>query len=556
MTALLIFAYNRPEHLEQCLNSLQKCTRLDEVEIKFCIDGVKNKTKEELDKNKKVIQVAQLFAEKFNAQIEISQENQGLFKQIVAHTSNTFLTFEQVIVLEDDIVPEIGFLDYMLSSLEVYKRDDKVGCIHAWNYSFNSVPRSFFLRGADCWGWATWRDKWKLFNSDAHYLHDEISKKNLQFEFDRRGTHAFTQMLKDRANLKNHSWAILWHASLFLNNQYCLHPSQPLVKNIGLDGSGQHGEISYIDQKTIESLNIEKIPVREDDWFYEQYGQINQPEKAKDSFKQIKKGVKRILKPFISSKNKGSETKLMDGWNGCFENWEDATKISDGYINEEFFEKSFQSVSKVLHEGRGFERDSYFFADEVFNYPFVSALLLTRQKSGKALHIIDFGGGLGSTYLQHRSILTEDIVAKWTVVETPPLVDRAKQLPFDNRIDFRTDLLFHPEHSENTCVVFSSVLQYVPDFEEILSQCIRTFSYILIDRTCFKTNGSQITVQKVPDSIYKATYPCRIFDETEFKLNFFQNFDQILRFRSYCDDPFRHSDGFNIYWFGFLFHKK
>ena len=45
-------------------------------------------------------------------------------------------------------------------------------------------------------------------------------------------------MLKDQINGKNDSWAIRWHASMFLENKLCLYPGRSLVKNIGLDATG------------------------------------------------------------------------------------------------------------------------------------------------------------------------------------------------------------------------------------------------------------------------------------------------------------------------------
>ena len=37
--------------------------------------------------------------------------------------------------------------------------------ISAWNYNLNlSINEdTFFTRGMNCWGWATWEDRWKHF---------------------------------------------------------------------------------------------------------------------------------------------------------------------------------------------------------------------------------------------------------------------------------------------------------------------------------------------------------------------------------------------------------
>jgi len=71
-------------------------------------------------------------------------------------------------------------------------------------------------------------------------------------------------------------------------------------------------------------------------------------------------------------------------------------------------------------------------------------------------------------------------------------------------------------------VIFSSVLQYLENpfsfIEKIVEQRIR---YIIIDRTPFVDTKSRITVQKVHPSIYRASYPCWFFNESQF-LSYFK----------------------------------
>ena len=167
----------------------------------------------------------------------------GLAKSIITGVSEIIARYGRVIVLEDDIVPSIGFLKYMNEALDLYENEDKVGCIHAWNYNLisNEFKNStFFLRGADCWGWATWKRAWKFYNPNGTYLLDYIKNNNLSYNFNRRDTIDFVKMLKDQILNKNDSWAVRWHASLFIRNMYCLHPVKSMIINIGFDSSGVH----------------------------------------------------------------------------------------------------------------------------------------------------------------------------------------------------------------------------------------------------------------------------------------------------------------------------
>jgi hypothetical protein len=269
---IILFCYNRPEHLGITLNALSKNTFAEQSEIFIFCDGEKkNAEKNELLKIQKVRNIVKKQKWALKTTIIENQENQGLAKSIIYGVTYVLNKFDRVIVLEDDIVPEKGFLKYMNQALEMYENDSKVGCIHAWNYpmnTFNKKQTTFFLKGADCWGWATWKRAWNHFNPNGTILYEEIIKRNLQFNFNRNGTIDFTGMLMDQINNKNDSWAIRWHASLFIKDMYCLHPVKPIVTNFGLDGSGIHCGNLEINQNTTTEIKLEKLKVTESEEFF------------------------------------------------------------------------------------------------------------------------------------------------------------------------------------------------------------------------------------------------------------------------------------------------
>lgn len=226
LAPIVLFAYNRPLHMLQVLNALAKNVLAKESILYIYCDGQKPEaTREMVLQIEKVKEIAKS-EYRFKQVIAIEQQvNKGLANSIIHGITEIINKHGKVIVLEDDILPSIGFLKYMNDALGLYEKEEKVGCIHAWNYNldYSSYAEStFFLKGADCWGWATWKRSWDLFNPGASALLANIESTNSQYEFDRRGTHKYTEMLKDQINSKVDSWAIRWHASLFLAGKYCL----------------------------------------------------------------------------------------------------------------------------------------------------------------------------------------------------------------------------------------------------------------------------------------------------------------------------------------------
>ena len=131
----------------------------------------------------------------------------------------------------------------MNTGLSLYENETDVASIHSYFYPVNRINQLqnyFFLKGADCWGWATWRDRWDLFENDPNELLNKINSKNFSNEFSLEKRAGFYNMLKDTSKGKIDSWAIRWHASMYLQNKLTLYPKVSFIHNIGNDGSGTH----------------------------------------------------------------------------------------------------------------------------------------------------------------------------------------------------------------------------------------------------------------------------------------------------------------------------
>lgn len=236
---VVIFAYNRKEHLRRTIESLINNSRAKETDLIIYGDGPRD-----LEDEKPVHEVRELI-DSISGFKKITRffcdQNIGLAQSIVTGMGYILSRFEKAIIVEDDLIVSPFYLQFMNEALEKYKDDERVGSICAYFYPIKGkLPETFFLREADCWGWATWRRSWKLFNPDGSALLSAIEREGKQDDFDVRGSYPYTQMLRDQITGKNNSWAIRWQASLFLADKLTLYPGRSLVQNIGFDGSGEH----------------------------------------------------------------------------------------------------------------------------------------------------------------------------------------------------------------------------------------------------------------------------------------------------------------------------
>jgi hypothetical protein len=166
-----------------------------------------------------------------------------LAKSVIDGITSICNRYGRVIAMEDDLVTSPHFLQYMNDALTRYEHEERVISIHGYIYPVQKVlPETYFLRGADCWGWATWARGWALFDADAQKLYDAILAGGESKEFDFDGHYDYTDMLRQQIEGRVNSWAILWHASAFLANKLTLYPGTSLVRNIGNDDSGTHSK--------------------------------------------------------------------------------------------------------------------------------------------------------------------------------------------------------------------------------------------------------------------------------------------------------------------------
>jgi len=264
LAPIVLFVYNRPWHTQQTVEALQKNELAKESELFIYSDAAKNE-----DAEAKVNEVREYIKniDGFKKVTIVEREkNWGLANSIIDGVTKIVNQYGKIIVLEDDLVTSPYFLKFMNEALEIYKDEEKVASIHGYIYPIDGLPETFFIKGADCWGWATWKDRWDIFERDGQKLLSELQLKKLEREADFNGSYAFTQMLKDQIDGKNNSWAIRWYMSAFLKDMLTLYPGQSHVQNIGFDTEGTHctNKTSVFRIKLNYNIKLDKIDIAED----------------------------------------------------------------------------------------------------------------------------------------------------------------------------------------------------------------------------------------------------------------------------------------------------
>lgn len=262
---ILLFVYNRPEHVRRNIQALLKNELAAESELFIYSDAAKDETSQAAVKEVRAfIRSIQGFKK-----ITITEraENWGLARSIIDGVTTQINRYGRVIVLEDDLVVAPHFLQFMNDALETYRDEERVGHIQACDFTHDpSLPDTFLIKWTGSWGWGTWDRAWKHFNADGKALLTELESRKLTYTFDFNGKYGYTCMLRRQIEGKNNSWAIRWNASLFLKGILSLNVGKSLVQNEGFDGSGTNcgGGGLYASELYMERLPVKKIsPIEE-----------------------------------------------------------------------------------------------------------------------------------------------------------------------------------------------------------------------------------------------------------------------------------------------------
>lgn len=236
---IALFAYNRPEHLARTLSALARNEGADRSAlIAYCDAPANDEDSRKVEAVRTMLAAARGFAS-----VEIVRRDQhlGLSRSLIRGIAEMVATFGRTVVMEDDLVTSPAFLSFLNAGLDLYADDEEVASIQGYWFGTQAMlPEKFFLRGAECWGWATWKRGWDVFEASSQHLLDALVRRGLLDTFNLDGCTSYSGRLADHVAGLNDTWSMRWHASAYLADMLSLYPAHSLVHNIGCDGSGVH----------------------------------------------------------------------------------------------------------------------------------------------------------------------------------------------------------------------------------------------------------------------------------------------------------------------------
>lgn len=271
---IIIFAYNRPKHLSNLLDSLilNKSSRLSKIFF-FC-DGPKN----EYDK-RKISEIKNLLKTK---KIRIHYKNfrktnSGLAKNIIQGVSKVLNKYKSCIILEDDLILNEKCIKFMNVMLEKFSNVESIGSVSAHSYidefKYKKKFNFYFTKRHSSWCWGTWSRVWKKIEWNSKSINSHFTSETSLSKFSEGGNDLNLLLWGNYKKIIN-SWAIRFNFYCMKKSLKSIQPRLSMIKNDGRDFSGTHekfilktkkkfnfkpklGSLDYILKKTLDNKDID-----------------------------------------------------------------------------------------------------------------------------------------------------------------------------------------------------------------------------------------------------------------------------------------------------------
>lgn len=278
MAPVIVFAYNRPEHLRKTLTWLGQNELADQSTLYIYCDGAKqNATEEQLAKVQTARQVAHKVAvvPTFKeVHIIERDENLGLGTSVITGVTEIINKHGKVIVLEDDLETSPYFLSYMNQCLEHYEARKSVFSIsglsrpHPERFYPKDYPYDVYVSLTHHpTGWGTWADRWNQV--DWEYKDYKIISQNpAMLQAYRRMEYPEPEAMLDMIRKGKNLWASKFSLAHFVNHAVSICPIVSYINHIGWDAEGTNatgGAETWAFERLADNANIRFLDVLYED---------------------------------------------------------------------------------------------------------------------------------------------------------------------------------------------------------------------------------------------------------------------------------------------------
>jgi hypothetical protein len=145
---------------------------------------------------------------------------------------------EEGIILEDDTLPSPEFFRYCDALLQKHRGDKRVMSVSGSYFGEAAATNAqyYYSKYSLMWGWATWRDRWRLYTLDISDYRAVLRAMKKPTTWTLAWSEAFAAVLTGQVD----TWDVQWILTVWRHGGLVCRPKVNLVRNVGFGGTATH----------------------------------------------------------------------------------------------------------------------------------------------------------------------------------------------------------------------------------------------------------------------------------------------------------------------------
>lgn len=171
---------------------------------------------------------------------------------------------------------------------------------------------------------------------------------------------------------------------------------------------------------------------------------------------------------------------------GKYANYNEAfTASKTDYSDEELVSLIYRANKNVISGKYPYERDGVNYKNIQYSYQLNMHVcsLVNEKKNEDLINILDFGGGLGTTY---RQFPFKNKINRWSIIEQDRILEIGTNEFCNEKLSF-SSLEQLTQKSNYDVLIFGAVIDFIDDYQAVIKELIYKCKpqMIIVDRTLF-----------------------------------------------------------------------
>lgn len=235
-TPVAFLIFNRPDTTDRVFAEIAKAKP---PKLLVVADGPRKNKQGEIEK----CQQTRDIIKKINWDCEVltnfSDENLGCKNRIASGLDWVFENVPEAIILEDDCLPSQEFFIFCEKMLAKYSNNKRIGMVSGFNpLGSNVLSNEYFTTMyTSIWGWATWKDRWELYDKEMIKWKDKNVKKKILKNYNYKSRLYFKLSFNLTEKKILNTWDYQWTFCNMYFQMKTIKPVSNLISNIGVQGT-------------------------------------------------------------------------------------------------------------------------------------------------------------------------------------------------------------------------------------------------------------------------------------------------------------------------------